>query len=340
MIPLQGCNEVMDDNMLPYGLNELVHKIQRGPDGTSLFCPVRGCGHLLTPPKRKGPRGTVCPVHGIRGHTSGTYSYADPTRNIIIAPEEIRSLYNSGAKFDSIARLGLESSEDCLSWNVWRSLQREGLLHRVVELITGETTAREPRMFLWGIEVGGEAIKPWSLLQKARQYLEADLLPVGRPQTEPDIALWEPGRYLINIEAKLASPNSFLVHDKTKLLDLTLGQFVQIYSKGASRLLDWDEARSRDRLPGQLIRNLRFADLQALMDSDDTEPYVVNLVREGYEHEICEPVLTLLHADHRGRFERLTWETIYGLARTHSLQPLCQYMENKTVRLKRAFKIP
>lgn len=324
---------------LPYGINDLCSKpIKRGE---LIRCPVIGCDQWLKPPSRK-PKysGDVCSKHQIRVHRGGGYSYADYRRNLIVPVPDVEKILQCDFKFDtSRKRLSSSASEDTLSANVFISLFHHGLLHRVVHLITGIQTRREPRLYLWGIEVGTQYAEPWRLLQDAREQLEKDLLPPGRPQTEPDISLWAPHEYLIHIEAKNSSPNTYLRHDTTKLLDLTLGQFVEIYSRDDSRLIDWAEARRRDELPGQLLRNLQFADLQAKMDHDQTAPYVANLVREGYETSVCAPVLTLMKQDMQGSFEQLTWEAIWRLAKEHDVQPLCRYMEQKTLRFKPAFKI-
>lgn len=322
----------------PYGINDLCSKLTMR--GQQARCPVLGCEHWLNPPSRN-PRhaGDVCPQHGLRAHRSGTYSLADYRRNLIIDgaffDSEIR---HHPFKYES-HRFGLECSEDALTWNVFRSLQRHQQLGRVVELVTGIRPSQEPRLFLWGLELGEKAVTPWELLIQARDRFESDL-PVQRPKTEPDIGLWLPGEAVVLIEAKFCSKNPTYRRDRTKLLDLTLGQLLQIYQWEGMRLLSLEEARKRDEIHYQLWRNLTFASWMAKLDSDATKAYVGNLVREGHETDVCEPVLTLMHSDRRDRFEQITWEQLYQIAKEAELGRLCRYMEQKTARLKPAFEIP
>jgi DNA repair ATPase RecN len=46
-----------------------------------------------------------------------------------------------------------ENSEDALTWNVFRSLQRARRLHEIARLITGQEFDDEPRLYLWGLSL-------------------------------------------------------------------------------------------------------------------------------------------------------------------------------------------
>lgn len=322
----------------PYGITDLCSKLT--VRGKQVRCPVVGCDHWLRPPSRKPKAaGDVCPDHGLRAHRSGTYSLADYRRNLIIDAaffdSEIR--YHP-FKYES-HRFGLECSEDALTWNVFRNLQKHGQLRRVMQLITGIMPKAEPRLFLWGLQLGECSVSPWQLLVEARDRFEHDL-PVQRPKTEPDIALWVPGEALVLIEAKFTSSNPTYRVDRTKLLDLTIDQLLQIYQWKGMRLLSLEEARRRDEIHYQLWRNLIFSEAMATHDSSVTKAYVANLVREGSEAEVCEPVLTMMNPDRRDRFEQVTWEQLYQIAKEAGMGQLCRYMEAKTARLKPAFNIP
>ncbi|MFN3166131.1 MAG: PGN_0703 family putative restriction endonuclease [Phycisphaeraceae bacterium] len=334
-----GCNNSVRPPSDPYGLHELDPKLRISTDGLRVSCVVKGCPHQLTPPSRKGHRGSVCPAHGIRVHKSRTYSYADYRRNLIIDEaffdHEIR---HHPFKYES-HRFGLECSEDALTWNVFRSFQRHRQLARIAELITHIPLNQEPRLFLWGLELNQDNVTPWDLLIHARDRFEADL-PVQRPKTEPDIGLWVPGQLLILIEAKFTSTNPTYRIDRTKLLDLTLGQLLQIYQWKGMRLLSLEEARKREEIAYQLWRNLVFSENMANADATSTKAYVANLVREGYETEVCEPILTMMNLDRRDRFEQVSWEQLYRIAAEARMADLCRYMEQKAARLRPAFKIP
>ena len=124
--------EAITTDTLPYGIHDVDPTVvSHGTDPRSVRCYVKGCQEVLKTPTRSR-RGDVCPVHGIRCHFSSggaTYAYADATRNIIASPETFgRCVIGNPFKYES-HRLGLERSEDSLSWNVFRSLQEAGCLH-------------------------------------------------------------------------------------------------------------------------------------------------------------------------------------------------------------------
>lgn len=270
--------------------------------------------------------------------TGRTWTYTDYRRNLFDADYFHQHIRYHKFKVEA-HRFGSERSEDALTWNVFRQLQRARCLHQIVQLCTGIDDA-EPHLYLWSLRIGNGQVEPWDLLVRARERFESDL-PVNRPKTEPDIALHLPGRYVILIEAKFCSANALYQRDRiTKLADLTIDQLVTIYQDSKLTTLNYAEAARRDALHAQLWRNTIFAEWIARQDSPETEWFHINLVRKGHEADVCEPFLTLMHIDHRHRFEQVTWEQIHDLALNHpDLATLCRYMENKTEHLKLAFSL-
>jgi hypothetical protein len=253
-------------NSLPFGTLDLDPQpyVVASPP-RRVRCYVRGCKELLRPPAR-GYRGDVCRLHGIRCHlsTSGaTYSYADVRGNIIVAPDLFATrIVGNPHKFES-DRLGYEKSEDALTWNVFRTLQESGLLHVVARLITGLDIQQEPHLYLWGLSISDHTFKPWELLIAARERFESNL-PVERPLTEPDIALYLPRYYLILIEAKFTSPNPFYIDGPRRDgCSLTKSELLEIYQDSALRMLDMEKARRAERVYYQLWRNMVFAEWMA-----------------------------------------------------------------------------
>lgn len=327
---------------LPYGLGDLELKVSRKRNDGKLKCVVKGCSHWLQPPSRKPKhKGEACPDHAIRVHSGGTYSYVDYQRNLIVDADYFAEQIRGHPFKVESHRFGQERSEDAVSWNVFRSLQRAGLLHKVAELCTGRSVPQEPRLFLWGLELTDDGVEVWDLLVRARERFESDL-PVDRPKTEPDIALYLAGEYLLLIEAKFCSPNGVYVRDgKTKLFDLTIDQLVRIYQDPALQFLDYQQAARRNRIHYQLWRNLIFAEWMALHAALGTQGYHINLVREGQEQAMCHEMLTLIRSEYQDRFEQISWEQIYGIVDGHCprLERLCTYLECKTERLRPAFKL-
>lgn len=297
----------------PYGIAELEPNLIKSKPPGRIRCPVRGCEYWLKPPTRKPKfKGEPCPAHGILVHNSGTYCYVDYRRNLPIGGDYFAKHIRSHPFKYETHRFGAECSEDGLSLCVFYGLQQAGCLGQVVELCTGIKPRREPRLFLWGLEIELDGVEPWDLVIEARDQFESDL-PVTRPKTEPDIAVHVPGGFLLLIEAKFTSKNPSYQRDKNKLLDLTIDQLVQIYQWPGMRFIDIEAARRRDLLLYQLYRNAVFADFMSQTDSCNTQSYVVNLVREGYEANVCEPMLTLMPKNYRDRFNQIHWEQLFDL---------------------------
>ncbi len=327
---------------LPYGTLDLDPSVveQKGPP-KRLRCFVRGCTQYLEPVS--DDKAIACPEHGIRCHGSGTYSYASPSRNAIAAVELFgRRLIGHPDKQDT-AKLGYENSEDTLSWNVFRSFQEAGALGTLATEVFGLPASAEPQLYLWGLRLTDDSLKLWPLLTAARRRFETNL-PVDRPPTEPDIALYVPGQYLALIEAKFTSANTACEAGRPRKdsKSLTFEELLSIYCDPSLRMLDLAKAKAGKRLYYQLWRNMIFAEWMSQQDSPTTQAYHINLVREEAEEESAAEFHELLHDGFRDRFRRLTWESIYQLARRSGsqLDRLCTYMETKTTRLKKAFRIP
>ncbi len=323
---------------LPFGTLDLDPQpfVVAGPP-RRIRCYVRGCNELLRPPA-EGYDGEVCPVHGIRCHSSGTYSYADVRRNIIIDADLVANrLVGHPFKYETVW-LPYENSEDALTWNVFRSLQKAGCLNMLAERITGRPIREEPRLYLWGLSLTDDTLEPWDLLIAARERFESNL-PVKRPLTEPDIALYLPGHYLILIEAKFTSENRCYTDGPRKdKQSLTKDELLDIYQDPALHILDVEEARRADRVYYQLWRNMVFAEWMALTDGTGTKAYHANLTREGEENESCEHFNTLISLAFARRFVHLSREdTCPRITNSQELSRFRGYIETKTTGLRPAF---
>jgi hypothetical protein len=293
---------------------------------------------MLRPPAEEYD-GEVCPVHGIRCHTSGTYSYADVRRNIIIARDQfIAGIVRNTFKYDC-TRLGHEKSEDALTWNVFRTLQECGLLHVVARWITGMDIETEPRLYLWGICLTGDTFEPWDLLIAARERFESNL-PVKRPKTEPDIVLYLPGYYLILIEAKFTSPNPFYTDGPRRdAKSLTKNELLDIYQDADLQMLDVEKARQAKRVYYQLWRNVVFAEWMVHAAEPGTSAYVANLTRARQEKQSCKHFQALMDPESAGHFVELSWEEINTrLNYLRDISEMRRYMEMKTAGLRPAFR--
>lgn len=324
---------------LPYGILDLDNAVQidHGPP-LRIRCFVRGCDQLVRPPSR-GDRGEVCPIHRIRCHRSGTYSYANPSHNAIVARKLLASkIIGSPHKFES-HRLGLEKAEDMATFNLYRSFQEAGHLNYIARLITGLPNEEEPRLYLWGLDLTDDSCRPWDLLEAARERFERKL-PVRRPLTEPDAAMFLPGHYLILNEVKLCSPNPVYRDGPRKdAQSLTKMELLNIYSDLACPMLDIEKARAVDGIAYQMWRNVQFASWMAYHAAPGTKAYFANLVRRGYELQTFQQFTELVKPEYRGQVTQIHWEDMFVLAGLAGgkLLRLQEYLLTKTVNLQPAF---
>ena len=325
---------------LPYGIFDLDPQIytERNPT-VRVRCYVEGCTEMLRPPSRYD-RGDVCPVHGIRCHLSGTYTYPNPRRNIIASPAIFASrIIKHPFKFESW-RMGNEKSEDALTWNVFRSLQEAGCLHLISQWVTGVDIQEEPQLYLWGISID-DRFQPWALLVAARERFESRL-PVKRPSTEPDIGLYLPGHFLILIEAKFTSPNPvYTIGPRQNAHSLTKAELLEIYTDLMIPVLDVAKAREAERVHAQLWRNMIFANWMAMFDGLGTKGYLGSLTRAWWENDSCNEFAELIQPGYEDRFCHIRWEDIYTLAGLHwrKLSLLQQYILTKSAGLQPAFQL-
>lgn len=329
---------------LPYGILDLTTDFTAEPGPPfQVRCFVQGCQNMLRPPAKRF-RGDLCSDHGIFCNFSGsnvTYTFQDPRRNLIASPELFAQKVRGNRHKTESHRFGFCNSEDTVSWNVFRSFQEAEALHLVAQLVLGRPVQHEPLLYLWGLSSSDDRFRPWPLLQKARQRFEIGKLPVVRPVSEPDIALFAPGEFIIFLEAKLLSQNPVVYQDQPRRTPqtLTLEEVLDLYADPALRIPDRDKAKEADRLYSQLYRYLVFADYMAYLDGLYTEAFLANLVRAGQEHESTQEFCQLLNPAFADRFVRITWETLYTVAslRGRDLSRLQEYMLTKAVGTRQGF---
>jgi hypothetical protein len=257
-----------------------------------------------------------------------TYIYRDVERNFIVAQEIPRSI----SKVEKW-RLGFETSEDALSWNVFVGLYALKALAETFETLTGTIAGEEPRLYLWGNRVDMDFV-PWSKLYEVRTELEKDMaIP-----TEPDIMLRIPGQAIVLIEAKFGSPNSTLAGKRSRFGSVT--EFLKRYrrKKGAADPLNrgWISDQASDRILEQLCRNAVFAHWLA---SEREQPFVINLVRRAAKDD--EHLFRRHLSDNGVQFHVRRWEELCGLPVTRGKQAsvLRGYLEDKTLNLSPAFNL-
>jgi hypothetical protein len=296
-------------------------------DREFLRCCIHDCKELL-PRRHRGQSPHFCPKHGISMSAKPTYIYRNAERNFIIGkdiPKRLPKVENW--------RLGFETSEDALSWNVFVSLYALEGLAEVSAKLTGISPMEEPELYLWGNRIAAECGK-WERLLDVRKKLEDGLV----IPTEPDIILRIPGQAVVLIEAKFGSSNSRLAGKKTRFGSLE--EFLKRYKckDAATDPLNrtWISEQEDTMILEQLCRNAIFAHWLA---SGDEQPFIINLVTRKATND--ERLFRQHLAENGVQFRVYTWEEVCGLSVVHGEQAsvLRRYLENKTLNLQPAFNL-
>jgi hypothetical protein len=298
--------------------------------GGRVQCCIRDCPKLL-PRRHRGQQPCFCPKHGISVSTKPTYVYRDAERNFIVGKELLRRV----TKVERW-RLGFETSEDAVSWNVFVGLYALEGLAEVFEALTGTAPSAEPELYLWGNHIDGDC-KAWRKLYEVRSELEKGMaIP-----TEPDIMLRVPGQATVLIEAKFGSPNSTLASKKGRFGSAS--EFLTRYrcKKGAAHPLnrEWISQQRDDQILEQLCRNAVFCHWLA---SENEQPFVVNLVTQNARNASNDEILFRQHLSEDGvQFDVRTWEDLCRLPVVQREQAtvLRRYLKNKTLNLLPAFTL-
>lgn len=340
----------------------------RAQTGYPKGCPVRGCQTALQGAPYHGRTMPWCPEHGIRLHTN-TFVYwngpdagFDPrTRNFVLEPDLALNLaINSKAKAETY-RLGYETSEDALSWNVFVGLAKARRLREAASALIGAPVASEPALYLWGRRIdpfGVQVAEEFAPLKAVRDSLEKD---IRRFKTEPDIMLMVNGGPVICVEAKFTSGNPMTYESAAKdgekptaraqVLERYLGRNSPIASATVR------VERLGEQFHSQLFRNIVFAAEMAAALPSRNQWYVVNLVSQtqwqrpsgstsrSARYSIENPeaaVRSYLPDDEQGRFTFRTWEDLYTrvIQTDDSLRELKSYMTDHSAHYQRAFDIP
>jgi hypothetical protein len=316
-----------------YGIRDLKGRILITSD--TVECPVTGCSNKVTRQRKTFRREEQykCPVHDLYISPS-TFEYPSMWDNMLWKDEEDVHLLNSIFAAKRESRMARDNSEDALSWNVFRYLEREGLISPFFQLITSKNIGSSDVIY-WSYNQGeGNA---WTQLNKAGVEFGE---PIDR-SSEPDIIV-KTDKALFFIEAKLQATNKTTPSRKDN---------PKKYKTGGD---NWHSHVFCSDYETIAIENKKYELLRFwllgswLAKQLDLDFYLINLVVAGRETDIEERFGRHLVSDGRRRFMRLSWEVIHAFIREKapagpSKELIIDYFRNKTVgynqngRLQRAF---
>jgi hypothetical protein len=253
----------------------------------------------------------------------------EPRDNFIAGLRVLEDVLSGACGKAETKRLGHENSEDAVTWNVFRSLQEAKALSVAMRTLTGIEARSEPKLYLWGCEIGLEETHPWDALAAARNQIE----PSGRRQTEPDCCLHVPGQAMVLIEAKFGSPMTSKGTEKAR--DAWLDRYERTCPGILSRAAI--AAMPPGGFPEQILRNIVLA---LRLAGDLEQAVVVALVRRKETKGVEELARSCLVHGVPVTIREESWESLYPAVRSDgSLSSLARYMEDKSFRLRRAFDI-
>lgn len=180
------------------GIKELKEKIEITT--TTVECPVKGCKRVVERQRRvfrKEDR-FRCLKHNIFISPS-TFEYFDVLDNFLWKEKSDIELFKKIKKVKRESRIARDNSEDAVSWNVFRFLERNNLIESFLSLITG-LYLKPSEVIYWSY--GQKEDKVFPLLNEARREFGE----VIRRGSEPDIIV-KTNKALFFIEAKLTADN-------------------------------------------------------------------------------------------------------------------------------------
>lgn len=284
-------------------------------------CPVLGCSNMV---ERQRTRYLVrdkeyfCPQHGIYISPS-TFEYEYETDNLLWYEDEDKRYLTHIQRVKRESRFARERSEDALTWNVFRFLQREELLNQFVSHITRDLTERNELIY-WSFSNNENDVWPW--LRRARIAFSEH----PKKGSEPDLII-ETEHSLVLIEVKFTSSNYKSVDRIDKLEKYELNEWYQEVFTIDCHYVAYEQKcyeLMRFWLLGtwmatQMQKNLILLNLTPKRIDPDVEVRFGSMIRSGNRH----------------RFLRLTWEQLYCWLeengdRNQNYDKMLHYLRNKS----------
>jgi hypothetical protein len=180
---------------------------------TTVECPVKGCNKRVARQRKRFVRRPSfrCCGHGCTDHdiyiSPSTFEYADELQNLLSKdPEDLKLLARVKTVKREKHRFARDNSEDALTWNVFRFLEKERLLGGLLSAKCGSGVTR-PQAIYWSYSEAQDG--PWEELLRARvEFGEArGIRGAVRRGSEPDLIVLSE-RDLFFIESKLTATNN------------------------------------------------------------------------------------------------------------------------------------
>lgn len=306
-------------------------------------CPVLGCSENV--PRQRGffsfQKKYQCPRHRICISPS-TFQYPSEAHNILDhSPAEL-SLLEKVKRSKRESRIARDNSEDALSWNVFRHLQRTDLLHLWLKSMSLYECETIQDVVFWSHSLSSG--QQWDLLNVARTTFGEDV----KQGSEPDIAVVT-DHCIYFVEAKLTATNKTSGNGETLAKRLANPKHYVTADNGwFSEIFTSDYISLVKDQKYELMRFWLLGSWAAKISGKDF--ILINLVCAGNETCIEAEFGHHILKNKRRRFVRTTWEDIHGLGEADNSsseyrKAFLRYLEFKTTgyasdgQLRRALEI-
>lgn len=317
-----------------YNLKDLKDVIEVKED--KIVCPVLNCKNEVKRIRKGGNlkhSDFLCLDHNIYISPS-TFEYTNELSNLILLDQTDKELYSRIKHAKRECRIARERSEDALTWNIFRHLEKQKYIEPFIKEALGINIIN-PELILWSFSEK-EIRHSKGVLKKlcdARSHFGE----IESHSTEPDIII-KGENTLVFIEAKFSSGNNTSGNQEKKSNRI-------INSKNYNS--DWFRTVFNENYE-TLIRSGKYELMRLwlfgtwIANQNKLTFTLVNLTREKYEQAIEKDFKPLINENETNWFKRITWESIYDflLARNQdSDRVVLEYFENKTCGFNSSRKI-
>jgi len=317
-----------------FGIKELKEKIEITK--TTVKCPIKGCKGVVERQRRvfrKEDR-FRCRKHDIF-ISSSTFEYSYEADNFLWKEEFDIGLFEKIKRVKRESRMARDNSEDAVSWNVFRFLERNNLIEGFLSSITG-LYLKLSEVIYWSYSQKEDKVLS-ELNEVRREFGE-----VIKRDSEPDIII-KTDKALFFIEAKFTAGNKTIpsnISSSKKYENGGHNWFSKVFRSDYKTI-----AISEKKY--ELLRFWLLGTWLAIQK--DLDFFLVNLVLSEREKDIENIFKGYIRESERRKFIRITWEDIYKyISNINSAKDkdiILNYFRNKTIgynregKLQRAFLI-
>lgn len=316
------------------GIKELKETIQI--TDKTVECPVKACSVRVERQRGEFRRDDKfkCPKHHIFISPS-TLEYDNYRDNLLWKDPSDSKLLDKIFEVKRESRMARDNSEDAVTWNVFRFLEKNNLVNNLLSKVTGQDVNSSEVIYWSYNQQEGEA---WTMLNKAREEFGEAI----RRGSEPDLII-KTDKALFFTEAKLGASNETTPTDKNNPKKYQTGGndwFKQVFISDYKTIA----------ITEKKYELMRFWLLGTWMaEQSSLEFYLINLVREVQGKNIETAFKKHIKEDGKREFRRLTWENVCEYILNSSVSPhkevIIRFFRNKTFgydkngKLRKAFLV-